>query len=119
MNVGILFDANINNGGSYQMSINNLLEFKKNFKRENLNLFIFAHRRETVLDRLNINYIIIKITFIDYVFIVFRNIFFINYLLKKLNCISNFEKKLLNNNINLIIFLFITHKAFLLNKVTS
>ena len=117
MNVGILFDANINNGGSYQMSINNLLEFKKNFKRENLNLFIFAHRRETVLDRLNINYIIIKITFIDYVFIVFRNIFFINYLLKKLNCISNFEKKLLNNNINLIIFLFITHKAFLLKKI--
>lgn len=117
MSVGIIFDADIKNGGSYQMSINNLQNFKKIFTEENLDLFIFTQRKEPVLDMLNIDYFIIKLTFIDYIFIIFRNIFFLNYLLAKLNCVSNFEKKLLNNNISLIIFLFVSYKAFLLKKI--
>jgi glycosyltransferase involved in cell wall biosynthesis len=117
MSVGILFDADIKNGGSYQMSINNLLEFKKKFIKENLNLIIFTHRRDSTLDKLNIDYKIIKISLIDYIFIIFRNIYFINFLIKKLNWISNFEKKLLSKNISLIIFLFTSYKAFLLKKI--
>ena len=38
MITGILFDADIRNGGSYQMSINNLLELKKSFSNSNLKL---------------------------------------------------------------------------------
>ena len=92
MTIGILFDADIRNGGSYQMSINNLVVLKKNFIKEKLNFIIFAHKKHQVLDKLNINYNIIKLTLLDYIFIIFRNIYFIEYFIKKFNLLSIFEK---------------------------
>ena len=78
MSIAILFDADIKNGGSYHMSINNLLEIKKNFNRNNLNCVILTHESNSELERLNIDYQIIKITFFDYIFILLRNIILIN-----------------------------------------
>jgi glycosyltransferase involved in cell wall biosynthesis len=117
MKVGILFDADIKNGGSYQMSINNLFLLKKNFIKEKINFIILAHKKHQLLDKLNINYNIIKLTLLDYIFIIFRNIFFVKYLIKNFNFISVFEKKLQKKNISLIIFFFTSYKAFLLTKV--
>ena len=94
MTIGILFDADIRNGGSYQMSINNLVILKKNFIKEKINFIIFVHKKHQLLDKLNINYNIIKLTLLDYIFIIFRNIYFIKYLIKKFNLLSIFEKKL-------------------------
>ena len=90
MKVGILFDADIQNGGSYQMSINNLVVLKKNFIKEKINFIIFAHKKHQLLDKLNINYNIIKLTLLDYIFIIFRNVFFFKYLIKNFNLISVF-----------------------------
>jgi len=117
MAIGILFDADIENGGSYQMSINNLLEFKKNFEKDNINFVILTHKKYKILEELNIKYQIIKITIFDYIFILLRNIFFINLFLDKFLFISLFERKLLNRNISIIIFLFTSYKAFLLKKI--
>jgi glycosyltransferase involved in cell wall biosynthesis len=117
MTIGILFDADIRNGGSYQMSINNLIILKKNFTKEKINFIIFVHKNHQVLDKLNINYNIIKLTLLDYIFIIFRNIYFIKYFIKKFNLLSIFEKKLQKKNISLIIFFFTSYKAFLLRKV--
>jgi glycosyltransferase involved in cell wall biosynthesis len=117
MTIGILFDADIRNGGSYQMSINNLVVLQKNFIKEKINFIIFAHKKNKLLDKLNINYNIIKLTLLDYIFIICRNIFFVKYLIKNFNFISVFEKKLKKKNISLIIFFFTSYKAFLLKKV--
>ena len=117
MSVAILFDADIKNGGSYHMSINNLLELKKNFNRNNLNCVILTHESNSELERLNINYQIIKITFFDYIFLLLRNIILINNIIIRLNLSSAFEKKLLKKNISLVIFLFISYKSYLLKKI--
>jgi glycosyltransferase involved in cell wall biosynthesis len=117
MSIAILFDADIKNGGSYQMSINNLLQFKKNFTKANLDFIIFTHKKDATLDKLKINYNIIKLSLFDYIFIFFRNIYLINYLINRSHLVSNFEKKLLKKNISVIIFLFTSYKAFLLRKI--
>ena len=117
MTVAILFDANINNGGSYQMSINNLLEFKKNFEKENINFVILTHKNYKILDELNIEYQIIKMTIFDYIFIFLRNIPFVNKFFDKSLFVSIFEKKLLRKKISLMIFLSTSYKAFLLKKI--
>ena len=52
MITGILFDAVRQNGGSYQMSINNLVVLKKNFIKEKINFIILAHKKHQLLDKL-------------------------------------------------------------------
>jgi glycosyltransferase involved in cell wall biosynthesis len=117
MIVGLLFDADIKNGGSYHMSINNLVELRKSFKKLNFKCIILTHEKNLVLEKLKVDYEIIKLTFFDYIFIILRNIKIINYLINKKNLISSFEKKLLKKNINLLIFLFVSYKSFLLRKL--
>ena len=56
MITAILFDADIKNGGSYQMSINNLIELRNSFSNSNLKLVIFTHKKNCILDNLNIDY---------------------------------------------------------------
>jgi glycosyltransferase involved in cell wall biosynthesis len=117
MTVSLVFDADIKNGGSYQMSINNLLAFKKDFEKKNINFHVFTHQNYEVLNHLNIKYEIVKITLLDYIFILLKNIYIINYLIYKFSLFSCFEKKLLKKNIHLVIFLFTSYKAFLLRKI--
>ena len=117
MITGILFDADIKNGGSYQMSLNNLLELKKSFSNLNLKLIILTHKKSYVLDNLNIDYQIIKLSIFDFIFILLINSFLFKSLFKKFNICSSFEKKLIKKNISVIIFLFTTYKSFLLKKV--
>ena len=117
MIAGILFDADIRNGGSYQMSINNLLELKNSFSNSNLELIIFSHKKNYILDSLNINYEIIKLSILDYIFIILVNIFLFKYLINKFNLYSTFEKKLIKNDVSVIIFLFTSYKSFLLKKI--
>jgi hypothetical protein len=117
MTIAVLFDADSKNGGSYQMSINNLLELRKNFSNSNIKFIILAHKKNYILDNLNINYEIIKLSILDYIFIFLINFFLFRYLLKKLNIDSPFEKKLIKKKVNKIIFLFTSYKAFLLKKI--
>ena len=117
MITGLLFDADIKNGGSYQMSINNLIELRSSFSNSNLKLVIFTHKKNYILDNLNIDYKIIKLSIFDYIFILLVNFFLFKNLVKKFNLHSIFEKKLIKQNINLIIFLFTSYKSFLLKKV--
>ena len=93
MITGILFDADIRNGGSYQMSINNLLELKKSFSNANIKFIIFTHEKSYILDNLNINYEIIKLSILDYIYIFLINTSLFKYLINKFNFYSLFEKK--------------------------
>jgi glycosyltransferase involved in cell wall biosynthesis len=117
MKIAVLFDAQIKWGGSYQMSINNLLELRKSFKCVNIKLIILAHKKNCILDNLNIDYEIIKLSILDYIFILLINFFLFGNLLKKLNIYSSFEKKLIKKEVNIIFFLFTSYKAFLLKKI--
>jgi len=113
----ILFDADIKNGGSYQMSINNLIELRNSFSNSNLKLVIFTYKKNCILDNLNIDYQIIKLSIFDYIFILLINFILFKNLFKKFNISSIFEKKLIKKNISLVIFLFTSYKSFLLKKV--
>jgi len=117
MVTGILFDADIRNGGSYQMSINNLLELKKSFSNSNIKFIIFTHEKSYILDNLNIDYEIIKLSILDYIYIFLINTSLFKYLINKFNFYSLFEKKLARKNISKIIFLFTSYKSFLLKKI--
>lgn len=117
MITGILFDAVRQDGGSYQMSINNLLIFINNFKKKNIKYIILTHKKNIHLDQLKIKYEIIKISIIDFFFIFFKNIKIFKFLFIRFNCQSSFEKKLIKKNISLLVFFFTSWKSFLLKKV--
>ena len=117
MITGILFDAVRQNGGSYQMSINNLLIFINNFKKKNIKYIILTHKKNFHLDQLKIKYEIIKISITDFFFIFFRNIKILKFLFIKFNCQSSFEKILIKKKISLLIFFFTSWKSLLLKKI--
>jgi hypothetical protein len=117
MKVGILFDADIKNGGSYQMSVNNLIAVKNALEEKNIDLVILSHRDSPLLNKLGINYEIIKLSLLDYFFLIFQSSFLFKLLINKFKICSFFEKKLINKKINLIIFLFTSYKALLLQKI--
>lgn len=113
----ILFDAKRKNGGSYQMSLNNLISFIDNFKKKKIKYIIITHKKNSDLDNLKINYRIINLTTWDYIFIFLNNLFFIKKILKFLNINSSFERKLFGLKVKLLIFFFTSWKSFLLNSV--
>lgn len=113
----IFFDAIRQNGGSYQMSLNNLMSFIKNFKKKKISFIVYTHKKNQDLDKLKIRYEIICLNTWDFIYIFLNNLFFINSILKILNIESSFEKKLLKKNVKLLIFFFVSWKSFLLNKI--
>ena len=113
----ILFDAIRQNGGSYQMSLNNLISFIDNFKKKKIKYIVLTHKKNLDLDKLKINYEIVNLTTWDYIFVFLNNLFFINKILRFLNIRSSFEKKLLKLKIKLLIFFFISWKSFLLKRI--
>jgi glycosyltransferase involved in cell wall biosynthesis len=117
MTVAILFDAIRTNGGSYQMSVNNLLTLIKNFEQKKINYIVLTHKTNFTLSQLKINYQVIKITVVDIFYIFLKRIPLFNNLFNRFNLKSEFEKKLLKENIKVLIFLFTSWKAFLLNKI--
>ena len=117
MTTAILFDAVRSNGGSYQMSINNLLTIIKNFKKKKIKYIILTHKKDYDLRRLKIKYQIIQLSLRDFFFIFLKKILVLENFFNKFNLKSEFEKKLLKKKISLLIFLFTSWKSFLLEKI--
>jgi glycosyltransferase involved in cell wall biosynthesis len=117
MKIAILFDAKSEWGGSYQMSINNLIAIKNSLEEKNLELVILSHKDSPLLNKLGINYEIVKLSLLDYLFLIFQNIFLFKLIINRFEICSFFEKKIINKKINLIIFLFTSYKALLLQKI--
>ena len=69
MKAGILFDISRINGGSFQMSLNNLKTIMANLKEKNNKIIIIAHKNNLELKKLNLEYEIVKISIIDYFFL--------------------------------------------------
>jgi glycosyltransferase involved in cell wall biosynthesis len=115
--IGILFDVDRSNGGSFQMSTNNLLSITKNLKKLKIEFVILAHKRNLELKNLNLKYEIVKLSIRDYFFLIITNISIFKNLFCKFNFVSSFEKKLIKNNIKLLIFFSTTWKALLLKKI--
>jgi glycosyltransferase involved in cell wall biosynthesis len=114
---GIFFDADRKNGGSFQMSINNLLSIIKNFKKIKIEYLILTNKKNLELKNLNLKYQIVKLSISDYFFIIINNMPVFKDLFSKLNFQSSFEKKLTKNNINLLIFFSVSWKALLIKKI--
>jgi glycosyltransferase involved in cell wall biosynthesis len=116
--IGILFDVDRKNGGSFQMSVNNLLTMVKNFKKSKIEFFILTHKKNLELKKMNLKYQIVKLSISDYFFLIISNISIFKYLFSKFNSFeSSFEKKIIKNNINLLIFFSTNWKALLLTKI--
>ena len=114
--VGIFFDATRKNGGSFQMSVNNLITLINNFKKKKVKYIIFTNKRNIDLQNLNIKCQIIKLSIFDFFFFIISNTLFLKYLVNKVDFISPFEKKLMRNNINLVFYFSISWKILLLKK---
>jgi glycosyltransferase involved in cell wall biosynthesis len=117
MKIAVLFDAQTKWGGSYQMSINNLLEIKDLAKKNNIELVVISHKKNSILDILKIDYEIIRFSAFDYLFLFFQKSFIFKLIINKFKILSIFEKKLIKNNIKFIVFLFTSYKALLLQKI--
>lgn len=117
MKIAVLFDAQIKWGGSYQMSINNLLEIRDLSKKNNIELVIISHKKNSTLDALKIDYEIVGLSIFDYLFLIFQNNFLFKLIINQIKMSSLFEKKLIRKNIKFIIFLFTSYKALLLQRI--
>jgi glycosyltransferase involved in cell wall biosynthesis len=116
--IGILFDVDRKNGGSFQMSVNNLLMMVKNLKKSKIEFFILTHKKNLELKKMNLKYQIVKLSISDYFFLIISNIPIFKYLFSKFNSFeSSFEKKIIKNDINLLIFFSTNWKALLLTKI--
>ena len=115
--IGILFDVDRRNGGSFQMSTNNLLSITKNFKKLKIEFIILTHQRNLELKNLNLKYKIVKLSIRDYFFLIITNIPIFKKLFCKFNFQSSFEKKIIKKNIKLLIFFSTTWKALLLKTI--
>ena len=60
MKKGILFDMIRENGGSFQMSVNNLITLTNNFKKKKIQFVILTQKKNLELKNLNLKYKIIK-----------------------------------------------------------
>ena len=116
--VGILFDSDFKNGGSHQMSVNNLLDIQKILRGQNLQCIILAHRKSKILDDLKIKYKIIKLSIFDYLYLIFQNSFLFKLLVNKIKFLSSFEKKIKKIDIKFVFFLFTSYKALLLQDTS-
>jgi len=114
--VGIFFDATRKNGGSFQMSVNNLIALINNFKKKKIKYIIFSNKRNIELQNLNIKYQVIKLSICDFFFLITSSTLFLKYLVNKFDFISPFEKKLIRNNIILVFYFSISWKILLLKK---
>ena len=117
MKIAVLFDAQAKWGGSYQMSINNLLEIKDHSKKNNIELIVISHKKSSALDTIKIDYEIIRLSALDYLFLFFQKSFIFKLIINKFKILSIFEKKLIKKNIKFIVFLFTSYKALLLQKI--
>jgi glycosyltransferase involved in cell wall biosynthesis len=117
MAIAILFDAIRRNGGSYQMSINNLLTLINNFEKKKIKCIVLTHKKNLTLRQLKIKYRIIKITKRDFFYVFVKKFLLLENLFNKFDLKSEFEKKLLKQNVNMLFFLFTSWKAFLLKKI--
>ena len=97
MKKGILFDMIRENGGSFQMSVNNLITLTNNFKKKKIQFVILTQKKNLELKNLNLKYKIIKLSISDYLFLIISNISIFKNLLYKFNVSSSFERKLIKN----------------------
>jgi glycosyltransferase involved in cell wall biosynthesis len=115
--VAVYFDSDASSGGSYQMSINNLLALRNKFLKKNLSLYIFLEKHNKDLDKLNIKYEVIKISIFDKIFQYLINFIFFKILVNKFSICSPFEKKFIRRDISLILFLIPNFKQLLFQKI--
>ena len=121
MTTAILFDAVRSNGGSYQMSINNLLTIIKNFKKKKIKYIVLTHKKDYGLRQLKIKYQIIQLSLWDFFFIFLKKILVLENFFNKFNLKSEFEKKLLKKkNLYINFFIYLVEVFFIRkNKIYS
>ena len=117
MKTAILFDAVRTNGGSYQMSINNLITLRDNLQKNNIKPIILTHNKNVDLNKLKFKYEVVNLSFSDYLIVILHNIPLLKFFFIKIFLTSPFEKKLLKKNINLVVFSIASWNLFLLKKI--
>lgn len=116
-NVAVFFNSKSSSGGSYQMSINNLLALKEKFSKNNLNLLVYSEKKNKDLDNFNIKYEIINFSIFDKLFIYLTNFIFFKFLINRFSICSGLEKKLLQKYVSLIIFLIPDYRQLIFQKI--
>ncbi|MEJ5227781.1 glycosyltransferase family 1 protein [Thermodesulfovibrio sp.] len=105
LNIGLVFDGDLQSGGGYQQQLTTIIELKKASKF-NFFIFVFSQENKKYLQSLDVdNVYLIKKSFFDKFYrLLFRQEFF-NYLIKKFKLKSIFEKEISRYNLDLIYFL--------------
>ena len=113
MRLGIFVQSNLETGGEFYNSLNFINEIQK-VKKKNIHIFTDNTKTFYDLKKYKINCFIVKFSFFD------NLIFKLSNKINNFNIypfISNFEKKLLKYDIDLIIFTSIYRKLSILKKV--
>ena len=80
-NVAVFFNSKSSSGGSYQMSINNLLALREKFLKNNLKLLVYSEKKNKDLDNFNIKYEVINFSIFDKLFAYLTNYIFFKFII--------------------------------------
>ena len=113
MKIGIFIQSNLNTGGEFYNSINFVNKIKKT---KNKNILIFTNNKKTYYDlkKYNIKSKIVKYSLVDN--LIFKVFNYIN-LIDIIPYVSSFEKKIINEKIDLLIFTSVYRKLSFLKKI--
>ena len=113
MKIGIFIQSNLNTGGEFYNSINFV---NKMIKTKNKDILIFTNNKKTYYDlkKYNIKSKIVKYSLVDN--LIFKVFNYIN-LIDIIPYVSSFEKKIINEKIDLLIFTSVYRKLSFLKKI--
>ena len=121
LNIAVIFHQEVSFGGGYQQSVNSASILKKLPKKfYSIKFFTLKKKNIAVLRKYKIESNFLNLSLLSKIIIYIKTeprFIFIKDLLKLFNIKSNFEKKLLNRNIDLVYFLSPTRLAADLTKL--
>ena len=116
-NVAVFFNSKSSSGGSYQMSINNLLALREKFLKNNLKLLVYSEKKNKDLDNFNIKYEVINFSIFDKLFAYLTNYIFFKFIINRFSICSGLEKNLLKKDVSLILFLIPDFRQLIFQKI--
>lgn len=119
MKIAAIIENKVSAGGGFPMSIDLLNSLKLIAMKENFELKIYSFHKENsfFLRQLDLSFEIISDSFFDKVFAYFNYTLLGSYIQSKLKYKTFFERKLINDNIDLVIFVTPSPKPFYLQKI--
>jgi glycosyltransferase involved in cell wall biosynthesis len=119
MKVATILENNIDVGGGYTMALSSLIQIDGYLKKNNIkhNIYVYTKNNLTILQSFNISAHLLKYNFLNKIFSYYNFSLFALYFQSKFQFLSNLEKKLISDKVDLVNFVTTSPTPFVLQKL--